>query len=108
MRFLVLASPDSWYLRDLARAAGNEHEIVPAAFSEVEARLTNDGLDVFSGEHRLRDFDAVIVRTMPPGSLEQVVFRMDCLGRYEAAGGVVINPAKAIEAAVDKFLTSAK
>jgi ribosomal protein S6--L-glutamate ligase len=33
---------------------------------------------------------------------------MDCLGRYEAAGGVVINPARAIEAAVDKFLTSAK
>ena len=50
----------------------------------------------------------MIVRTMPPGSLEQVVFRMDCLGRYEAAGGVVINPARAIEAAVDKFLTSAK
>ena len=45
---------------------------------------------------------------MPPGSLEQVVFRMDCLGRHEAAGGVVINPARAIEAAVDKFLTTAK
>jgi ribosomal protein S6--L-glutamate ligase len=45
---------------------------------------------------------------MPPGSLEQVVFRMDCLARYEAAGGVVINPPRAIEAAVDKFLTSAK
>jgi len=45
---------------------------------------------------------------MPPGSLEQVVFRMDCLGRYESAGGIVINPARAIEAAVDKFLTTAK
>jgi ribosomal protein S6--L-glutamate ligase len=45
---------------------------------------------------------------MPPGSLEQVVFRMDCLARYEAAGGVVVNPARAIEAAVDKFLTTAK
>src|SRR5262249_11227459 len=56
----------------------------------------------------LADFDAVLVRTMPPGSLEQVVFRMDCLARYEAAGGIVINPARAIEAAVDKFLTTAK
>ena len=56
----------------------------------------------------LQEFDAVLVRTMPPGSLEQVVFRMDCLGRYEAAGGVVINPARAVETAVDKFLTSAK
>jgi len=33
---------------------------------------------------------------------------MDCLGRYEAAGGIVINPARAVEAAVDKYLTSAK
>jgi ribosomal protein S6--L-glutamate ligase len=45
---------------------------------------------------------------MAPGSLEQVVFRMDCLARHEAAGGVVINPPRAIEAAVDKFLTTAK
>jgi RimK family alpha-L-glutamate ligase len=108
MRFLVLASPDSWYLRDLMRAAAGRHEIVPAAFSEMAVRLTADGLDLFTGEYRLGDFDAVIVRTMPPGSLEQVVFRMDCLGRYEAAGGTVVNPARAIEAAVDKFLTSAK
>lgn len=108
MRFLVLASPDSWYLRDLQRAAQGQYEIVPAAFSEIEARLTEGGLDIVSGDHQLADFDAVIVRTMPPGSLEQVVFRMDCLGRYEAAGGVVVNPARAIEAAVDKFLTSAK
>ncbi len=108
MRFLVLASPDSWYLRDLTRAAEGEHELVPAAFSEMEARLTTGGLEVFSGAQRLGDFDAVIVRTMPPGSLEQVVFRMDCLGRHEAAGGVVVNPARAIEAAVAKFLTSAR
>src|SRR5205085_2109856 len=65
-------------------------------------------LSVHSGGRSLLDFDAVLVRTMPPGSLEQVVFRMDCLARYETAGGVVINPARAIEAAVDKFLTTAK
>jgi ribosomal protein S6--L-glutamate ligase len=50
----------------------------------------------------------VIVRTMPPGSLEQVVFRMDVLGQLEAAGKVVVNPARAIEAAVDKYLASAR
>ncbi len=45
---------------------------------------------------------------MPPGTLEQVVFRMDMLARLEAAGTLVINPARAIEAAVDKYLASAK
>lgn len=56
----------------------------------------------------LNSCDAVIVRTMPPGSLEQVVFRMDLLARLEAAGVTVFNPAKAVECAVDKFLTTAR
>jgi ribosomal protein S6--L-glutamate ligase len=45
---------------------------------------------------------------MPPGSLEQVIFRMDLLARWEAAGVPVVNPPKAVEVAVDKFLASAK
>lgn len=109
MRFAVLAAPDSWYLKDLLRAAGSQHELMAIPFSEMSAAITPaSGLRFMSAGFDLADFDAVIVRTMPPGSLEQVVFRMDCLGRYEAGGGVVMNPARAIEAAVDKYLTSAK
>src|SRR5215471_5748730 len=112
MKFAVLASPDSWYARDLTRAAAADHEIVVLPFSEISASvpcsLSPVSCSVFTAGRSLSEFDAVLVRTMPPGSLEQVVFRMDCLGRFEAAGGVVINPARAIEAAVDKFLTSAK
>jgi ribosomal protein S6--L-glutamate ligase len=113
MRFAVLAAPDSWYARDLARAAGADHEVVTLPFSAISAGVVSAGVAggsvaVSTGGQSLADFDAVIVRTMPPGSLEQVVFRMDCLARYEAAGGVVVNPARAIEAAVDKFLTTAK
>ncbi|HEX5106022.1 MAG TPA: RimK family alpha-L-glutamate ligase [Pirellulaceae bacterium] len=128
MRFAVLAAADSWYARDLVRAGAGDYEIVTLPFSEISGAIGLAGwtsgqsvradrgqtggpcyaLSVTSAGQDLAEFDAVIVRTMPPGSLEQVVFRMDCLGRYEAAGGVVINPARAIEAAVDKFLTSAK
>lgn len=53
-------------------------------------------------------FDAVIIRTMPPGSLEQVVYRMDVLGQLEAAGVTVLNSPKSVECAVDKYLTTAK
>ena len=49
--------------------------------------------------------DGVLVRMMPPGSLEQVVFRMDALHRIAAAGIPVLNPPRAVEAAVDKYLT---
>jgi ribosomal protein S6--L-glutamate ligase len=127
VHFAVLAAADSWYARDLSRAAAGDFEITTLPFSEIVGRVSNptsplsprgrgaggeraNGHDVqiISAGRDLADFDAVIVRTMPPGSLEQVVFRMDCLARYEAAGGVVINPPRAIEAAVDKFLTSAK
>jgi ribosomal protein S6--L-glutamate ligase len=109
MRFAVLAAPDSWYLRDLVRAGGDRHEIVQVSFSEMTSSIDSaKGSQIRSAGDKLADFDAVLVRTMPPGSLEQVVFRMDCLARYEAAGGIVINPAKAVETAVDKFLTSAK
>jgi len=113
LRFAVLAAPESWYARDLARAAAGDHEVVVLPFSEISASVgvTSDGrplTSVGTADRHLAEFDAVLVRTMPPGSLEQVVFRMDCLARHEAAGGVVINPARAIEAAVDKFLTTAK
>ncbi len=49
-----------------------------------------------------------MVRSMPPGSLEQVVFRMDVLQRLEATGLPIINPPRALEAAVDKYLATAK
>ena len=51
--------------------------------------------------------DGVLVRMMPPGSLEQVVFRMDALHRLAALGVPVLNPPRAVEAAVDKYLTLA-
>ena len=110
MRFGILANSDSYYLRDLSRAAAKlGHDVTQLPFADMTAALDASGrLTIAAGENHLSDFDAVLVRTMPPGSLEQVVFRMDCLGRHEAAGGVVINPARAVEAAVDKFLTSAK
>ena len=50
--------------------------------------------------------DVILVRTMPPGSLEQVVFRMDLLARLEANGTKVVNSPKSLECAVDKFLTT--
>ena len=109
MRLAVLASPNSWYLNDLLRAAGTEHEVVCVSFERIQATLEDDGCcGITAGPHLLNDFDAVLVRTMPPGSLEQVVFRMDALGRLADSGVVVVNRPRAIEAAVDKYLASAK
>jgi RimK family alpha-L-glutamate ligase len=127
MQIAVLAAADSWYLGDLRRAAAADHELVAVPFRALyssvpqfaprtgeavrsHAERGNEGCAVgvaaFDGE--LNSFDAVLVRTMPPGSLEQVVFRMDALGRLESAGVPIINPPRAIECAVDKYLTTAR
>lgn len=108
MRCAVLAAPDSWYLRDLRRAAADRHQIESLSFERIVGALGGAEAAVRTQVHDWRTFDAVLVRTMPPGSLEQVIFRMDALARHEAAGGVVVNPTRAVEAAVDKYLTSAR
>jgi RimK family alpha-L-glutamate ligase len=54
----------------------------------------------------LEDCSALLVRTIPTGSLEQIVFRMDALHRLERLGICVVNSATAIERTVDKYYTS--
>jgi RimK family alpha-L-glutamate ligase len=48
----------------------------------------------------------VLVRTIPTGSLEQIIFRMDALHRLERLGVRIVNSASAIEKTVDKYFTS--
>ena len=110
MIFGVLANPDSWYLRDLQRAATDlGHVAEGLSFRELASFTPREGTTrVRVGSRDLREVDAVIVRSMPPGTLEQVVFRMDALGRHEAQGGLVVNPSKSLEFAIDKYLTTSK
>jgi RimK family alpha-L-glutamate ligase len=108
MRLAIFSNCNSWYLKDLRRAAAGRHEIAAVGFRDLVSSVESDKLEVTAAEIDLVVADAVLVRTMPPGSLEQVVFRMDALGQLEAAGVPVINPPRAIEAAVDKFLALAR
>jgi len=108
MHFAVLCSPESWYLRDLRRAAEARHEVTAVSFSELTSAVDGFGFKCAAGALDLSQADAVLVRTMPPGSLEQVVFRMDVLGQLETHGTLVMNPPRAIETAVDKYLTTAR
>src|SRR5882757_4894403 len=109
MHIVILVNPGSWYRRDLERAAGERgHRVTALPFERLSANVQSGGSSVWGTETELSAVDAVIVRTMPPGSLEQVVFRMNLLARLEAAGVQVLNPPRAIECAVDKYLTTAR
>ena len=102
MRIAILSGGNGWHVRDLQRAAAARgHEASPVDFRRVQAVLPGQGTS-------LDAFDGVIVRTMPPGSLEQVVFRMDVLQRLHGKGRHVLNPPLALETCVDKYLACAR
>jgi ribosomal protein S6--L-glutamate ligase len=108
MHIAVLAARDSWYFRDLVRASAGQHELTTVSYKAIASHVHGGQLEVRAGDDVLNHIDGVLVRSMPPGSLEQVVFRMDALAQLELRGVPVINPAKAIETAVDKYLATAR
>src|SRR5579875_3080032 len=106
----ALVSGFGWHVGDLHRAAERLDIVLHALpFPEISATVGRGDVAarVRAGGLDLMGVDGVLVRMMPPGSLEQVVFRMDALHRVAAAGVPVVNPPRAIEAAVDKYLTLA-
>jgi ribosomal protein S6--L-glutamate ligase len=102
MRFAILCAGRGWHVQDLQRAAAQlDHDAQAVDFRRVVA-----GAD--AAVEPLAGFAAVVVRTMPPGSLEQVVFRMDVLHMVQRRGVSLINPPAAVEACVDKYLATAR
>lgn len=102
MRFATLSGGHGWHVGDLTRAArASGHSVDLHDFRKLYS-VIHDGRPT-----PLEEYDGVIVRTMPPGSLEQVVFRMNLLHRLEKKGILVLNPARSLELCVDKFLTTA-
>jgi RimK family alpha-L-glutamate ligase len=100
MRIGILGTATSWHVQDLIRSAeysGHSVEVVP--FTALIARVGNLRI-----AEDLRRFDAVIVRSMPKGTLEQIIFRMDVLGEFARQGGLVVNPPGALEICIDKYL----
>jgi ribosomal protein S6--L-glutamate ligase len=105
----IFGNEGSWYVDDLQRAARSLNcEAIRLDFRRLSMNVTQQGTQFFCDQLALKDFDAFIVRTMPPGSLEEVVTRMDILGQLQSAGKLVVNSPRAIECAVDKSLTTAK
>jgi ribosomal protein S6--L-glutamate ligase len=108
MRIALLGSPTSWYTHDLQRAAADAHSIVPVDYGQLQSELAGEGACFQAGETNLAETDCLLVRSMPPGSLEQIVFRMDILGQLASCGLPVVNGPRAIETAVDKYLATAR
>ena len=107
LRVAVLGSTGGWHAERLERAlTARGHACAFAPVTRMAGRI-DGGIAVRGGEIALDACDVVVVRGIPRGSLEQVVFRVDVLHALDAAGVRAVNGAVAIERTVDKFLASA-
>jgi len=94
MRYAVLSGGTGPHVQDVLRAGR-------------EAGIALDYLDFRRlTSHSLLGLSGCLIRTMPAGSLEQIVFRMDLLHEAQAAGVCVWNAPRALEACVNKQLTT--
>jgi len=107
VRIGILGSRRGWHVKALMKAL--EARGIPADCFPITRLVTriSDEPRVRVGEHVLEGYDALIVRSIPGGSLEQIIFRVDALHRLENLGVRVVNSARTIERTVDKYYTSA-
>lgn len=110
-RACILGEPAGWHARRLVTALAARG----CAAMFVPWRELGAGVEP-AGERftppACAAADLVVVRGMPgtgpvEARLEEVIFRMDVLGRLAARGTPVINPPRSLEIAIDKYLSLA-
>jgi RimK family alpha-L-glutamate ligase len=95
---------NSWSSTQLQDAlAKRKIPYVCFSFPHIVARVGYKPYAKVDETRILEDLDALIIRPIGRGSLEEIVFRMDLLYRLERLGLLVINPPEAIEHCVDKY-----
>jgi len=132
-RIGILAASDGWHIGELRRAlaargcaavrldptrvgataggaddAGGRAAIV-AQRGDAGAGATTAGATAAAGTagvETLEDLDALVVRVVPPGSLDQIVFRIDALHLLAGRGLVIVNGPRCLERTIDKHWTS--
>jgi RimK family alpha-L-glutamate ligase len=102
----ILGLRDSWH--GLALLHAWQKKGIEPIFADVTQLKVSLGPApaVLCGETVLSDLDLLMVREVPGGTLEQVIYRMDVLHQLENMGVRLVNPAGAIEKMVDKYYTS--
>jgi RimK family alpha-L-glutamate ligase len=110
LRVAVLGASGSWHSRGLIGAlAARGHEVLAIPATRLRSVLDSGGDPHILGPDgaALDALDLLIVRGLPRGSLEQVIFRMDALHVLAEQGVRCVNPPRAIERTIDKSWASA-
>jgi RimK family alpha-L-glutamate ligase len=110
LRVGVLGATGSWHARRLLAALdarGHETLAIPATRLQSEVDEHGD-VHVLGPEGVMLDeLDLLLIRGLPRGSLEQVIFRVDALHVLAAHGVRCVNGPRALERTVDKSWATA-
>jgi len=105
-RIALIGNATSWHVAELLQRCHPRADSQVVTWPELAAYVSG-------GQERfwpaaIEVADSLLVRGMPAGTLEQVIGRMDILGRLAACGRRVLNPPAALEIAIDKYLATAR
>ncbi|MCW3993954.1 MAG: RimK family alpha-L-glutamate ligase [Candidatus Bathyarchaeota archaeon] len=101
---ILTRNENSWSSTQLRQALAKRNiSHVCFGFPQLIARVGYKPYLNVSNVRIAEELDALIIRPIGRGSLEEIVFRMDVLHRLERLGLYVINPPEAIEHCVDKY-----
>jgi len=101
---VVTRNRDSWSSTQLRKALAKRN--IPHIFFSFPQLIARVGYKPYlnvGNTSILEELDALLIRPIGQGSLEEIVFRMDMLYRLQRLGLYVINPPEAIEHCVDKY-----
>jgi RimK family alpha-L-glutamate ligase len=101
---IITRDENGWCSTQLKEALKN-HGATPVCFSfhQIVSRIGYKPQTMVKNIDLLKDLEALIIRPIGRGSLEEIIFRMDILHRLHRNGKVIVNPPLAIERSIDKF-----
>lgn len=106
-RIAIITDDPGWHGKQLCQAfarRGYEGEYV--SLTECRLYLESEKPSIYIPGFESSTPDAVFVRGVPGGSLQEVIFYLDILHALKIMGIPVYNNGKAIEKSVDKGMTS--
>ena len=106
MNALILRSHEGWHIDRLAEALAREGICVHKASISGMTLRAGEGAGLMIEDVDAGKMDLVIVRIIPAGSLDSLLFRMNALRMARALGARIVNSPEAIEKTVDKAWTS--
>jgi RimK family alpha-L-glutamate ligase len=105
---IITRNENGWCSTQL-RESMIKHGVTPFCFhfNQIVAHIGYEPYATVNQTDILRELQALIIRPIGRGTLEEIIFRMDMLHRLHRQGMMVINPPLSIERSVNKYCTLA-